>query len=209
MLHSSLVIAGASISMLYRGGGITQDMDAPCQCVVQYMLTSHQWCFCPCHFLLHPPVCQIALWSIAAMSAGASVATRPSVLTAIPAGDIQVSVRFNMNNPNELITNGKRRVYFWTHQVRLSCTSALPARVQQSQSRHRATNTLHFDNAPMGQNLSAGFKSTSNSETVKLLTSHNYTYLPTNLCSSRPLSASSTTAHRYGPRTSSRLLATL
>ncbi|KAF5841782.1 WD40-repeat-containing domain protein [Dunaliella salina] len=40
----------------------------------------------------------------------------PSVLSAIPAGDVQLAVRFNMNNINELITNGRRRVYFWSSQ---------------------------------------------------------------------------------------------
>lgn len=39
------------------------------------------------------------------------------MLTVIPAGDVQHSVRFNMNDMCELISNGKRRVYFWSHQV--------------------------------------------------------------------------------------------
>lgn len=39
------------------------------------------------------------------------------MLTVIPAGDVQHSVRFNMNDMRELISNGKRRVYFWSHQV--------------------------------------------------------------------------------------------
>ena len=62
----------------------------------------------------HPPA-QIALWSIEALRSSPSV--RPCVLTAIPAGDVQFAVRFNMNDVREIITNGKRRVYFWSHQV--------------------------------------------------------------------------------------------
>eukprot|EP00798_Chlamydomonas_sp_ICE-L_P020374 gene20374-27144_t len=58
---------------------------------------------------------EIALWSMAALSAGGAN-TRPNVLTAIPAGDVQTTVKFNMNNLNELMSNGKRRVYFWSHQ---------------------------------------------------------------------------------------------
>mmetsp|Transcript_12567 Transcript_12567/g.27123 ORF Transcript_12567/g.27123 Transcript_12567/m.27123 type:complete len:896 (+) Transcript_12567:296-2983(+) len=57
---------------------------------------------------------EIALWSMASIISEANV--RPCVITAIPAGDTQLAVRFNMNNPNELISNGKRRVYFWMHQ---------------------------------------------------------------------------------------------
>jgi hypothetical protein len=37
-------------------------------------------------------------------------------MTTIPVGDVQFSVRFNMNDSREIITNGKRRVYFWSHQ---------------------------------------------------------------------------------------------
>ncbi len=58
---------------------------------------------------------EIALWSLAA--ARADPTARPCVLTSIPAGDVQFSVRFNMNDMRELISNGKRRVYFWSHQV--------------------------------------------------------------------------------------------
>lgn len=57
---------------------------------------------------------QIALWSLAQLHGNATV--KPAVLTAIPAGDVQFVVKFNMNNETELITNGKRRVYFWTSQ---------------------------------------------------------------------------------------------
>jgi len=32
---------------------------------------------------------------------------QPSVVSAIPAGDVQLAVKFNMNNVNELITNGR------------------------------------------------------------------------------------------------------
>lgn len=61
---------------------------------------------------------EIALWSMSAITASGSggAPVRPNVITAIPAGDVQTTVRFNMNNLNELMTNGKRRVYFWSHQ---------------------------------------------------------------------------------------------
>jgi hypothetical protein len=36
-------------------------------------------------------------------------------MSVVPAGDVQIAVRFNMNNINEIISNGKRRVYFWSH----------------------------------------------------------------------------------------------
>lgn len=44
------------------------------------------------------------------------VSPRPAVLTSIPTGDPQLCVRFNMNNPAELMSNGRRRVYFWQSQ---------------------------------------------------------------------------------------------
>jgi hypothetical protein len=65
--------------------------------------------------LLPPGAVQIALWSMAEICSNSSA--QPAVLTAIPAGDVQVSVKFNMNNVRELISNGKRRVYFWSQQV--------------------------------------------------------------------------------------------
>ncbi|KAG1654648.1 hypothetical protein FOA52_010276 [Chlamydomonas sp. UWO 241] len=57
---------------------------------------------------------EIALWSLAAVRADAASA-RPVVLTSIPAGDTQTSVAFNMNDVSELVSNGKRRAYFWSH----------------------------------------------------------------------------------------------
>ncbi|GIL72955.1 hypothetical protein Vretimale_4604 [Volvox reticuliferus] len=39
---------------------------------------------------------------------------RPIVTTVMPVGDIQFSLRFSPNNPQELISNGKKRVYFWS-----------------------------------------------------------------------------------------------
>ncbi len=54
------------------------------------------------------------MWAM--QSLVADPAPRPAVLTVIPAGDVQLAVRFNMNNPSELISNGKRRVYFWSSQ---------------------------------------------------------------------------------------------
>ncbi|GLC51075.1 hypothetical protein PLESTB_000463200 [Pleodorina starrii] len=39
---------------------------------------------------------------------------RPVVTTVMPLGDIQFSLRFSPNNPQELISNGKKRVYFWS-----------------------------------------------------------------------------------------------
>eukprot|EP00955_Chlamydomonas_euryale_P100305 365274-Chlamydomonas_euryale.AAC.9 len=70
-----------------------------------------------CEALKLPSVArsQIALWSMAMCRVDSSA--RPCVASAIPAGDIQTCVRFNMNNVNELMSNGKRRVYFWSHQV--------------------------------------------------------------------------------------------
>lgn len=54
---------------------------------------------------------QIALWALDALRDGST--SRPAVLTAIPPGDPQFALRFNTNNPRELVSNGRRRVYFW------------------------------------------------------------------------------------------------
>ncbi|GAX79688.1 hypothetical protein CEUSTIGMA_g7129.t1 [Chlamydomonas eustigma] len=57
---------------------------------------------------------EIALWSIPDTRVDSHV--RPCVITSIPAGDMQLAVKFNMNDFKEIMTNGKRRVYFWSHQ---------------------------------------------------------------------------------------------
>ncbi|KAJ9526919.1 hypothetical protein QJQ45_017710 [Haematococcus lacustris] len=55
---------------------------------------------------------EVALWALPSLQSDA--VPRPAVLSVVPAGDVQLSVRFNMNAHNELVTNGRRRVYFWT-----------------------------------------------------------------------------------------------
>ncbi|GFR40429.1 hypothetical protein Agub_g1003 [Astrephomene gubernaculifera] len=83
---------------------------------------------------------EVALWSLAALLNPAAAASappstaaadgtqppqppqprgpggplRPLVTTVVPAGDVQHSIRFSPNNPQELISNGRRRVYFWS-----------------------------------------------------------------------------------------------
>lgn len=39
---------------------------------------------------------------------------RPAATTLVPAGDVQHCIRFSPNNPHELMSNGRRRVYFWS-----------------------------------------------------------------------------------------------
>ncbi|EFJ51972.1 hypothetical protein VOLCADRAFT_103176 [Volvox carteri f. nagariensis] len=48
------------------------------------------------------------------VAAGGPNPLRPIVTTVMPVGDIQFSLRFSPNNPQELISNGKKRVYFWS-----------------------------------------------------------------------------------------------
>ena len=63
---------------------------------------------------------QVSLWSMAALLTPPEAAPpgqgplRPLVTTLVPAGDVQHSIRFSPNNPAELISNGRRRVYFWS-----------------------------------------------------------------------------------------------
>ncbi len=81
---------------------------SPCLYVYTYM------CVCA-HVYVCVLICpQIALWSMQGLISDAE--PRPAVQTTIPTGDVQFAVRFNMNNINELISNGKRRVYFWQSQ---------------------------------------------------------------------------------------------
>ncbi|MEW5317091.1 MAG: hypothetical protein WDW38_008421 [Sanguina aurantia] len=60
------------------------------------------------------PVLQISLWSMAEITSPAPGAVLPHVSSVIPAGDTQHCVRFNMNANNELLSNGPRRIYFWS-----------------------------------------------------------------------------------------------
>ncbi|KXZ56881.1 hypothetical protein GPECTOR_1g795 [Gonium pectorale] len=67
---------------------------------------------------------EVALWSMAALLTPSlqpngqqqqgEAPLRPIVTTLVPAGDVQHSIRFSPNNPQELISNGRRRVYFWS-----------------------------------------------------------------------------------------------
>ncbi|KAG2448277.1 hypothetical protein HYH02_006861 [Chlamydomonas schloesseri] len=63
---------------------------------------------------------EVSLWSMAALLTPPDAAPpgqgplRPLVTTLVPAGDVQHSIRFSPNNPAELISNGRRRVYFWS-----------------------------------------------------------------------------------------------
>eukprot|EP00201_Polytomella_parva_P001508 CAMPEP_0175075524 /NCGR_PEP_ID=MMETSP0052_2-20121109/22066_1 /TAXON_ID=51329 ORGANISM="Polytomella parva, Strain SAG 63-3" /NCGR_SAMPLE_ID=MMETSP0052_2 /ASSEMBLY_ACC=CAM_ASM_000194 /LENGTH=810 /DNA_ID=CAMNT_0016344255 /DNA_START=338 /DNA_END=2773 /DNA_ORIENTATION=+ len=57
---------------------------------------------------------EVALWSMSDLLNSAAPDVRPIVSTSVPAGDVQTTIRFNMNRMDELISNGKRRVYFWT-----------------------------------------------------------------------------------------------
>lgn len=82
----------------------------------RFPVTSHT-CIAPyphmSHMLTPSFVPQIALWAMPTLLNDPS--PKPCVLSAIPAGDAQLSVKFNTNNsPAELMSNGKRRVYFWT-----------------------------------------------------------------------------------------------
>lgn len=56
----------------------------------------------------------IALWAMSSLVAEGR--PKPAVLSAIPTGDPQLAVKFNQNNLTELMSNGKRRVYFWHSQ---------------------------------------------------------------------------------------------
>jgi hypothetical protein len=59
---------------------------------------------------------QVALWSLQVLlsdPAGGPPA-RPLIATTVPAGDPQHCIRFSVNSSQELISNGKRRVYFWS-----------------------------------------------------------------------------------------------
>lgn len=58
---------------------------------------------------------EIAVWLLSDLVSKNGSNTKPAVLTTIPSGDAQTTIRFSMNDVRELITNGKRRVYFWSH----------------------------------------------------------------------------------------------
>eukprot|EP00892_Ulva_mutabilis_P006792 jgi/Ulvmu1/4485/UM002_0210.1 len=51
---------------------------------------------------------ELSLWDLSSGDNCKNLITVP-----IPAGDVQTCVKFNPGNPNELISNGKRRVFFW------------------------------------------------------------------------------------------------
>lgn len=55
---------------------------------------------------------QVALWPLRGIIGGS--VQQPTSLSSVPSGDTQTSIRFNVNNVEELISNGKRRVYFWS-----------------------------------------------------------------------------------------------
>jgi hypothetical protein len=42
---------------------------------------------------------------------------QPSATTPIPAGDVQTRICYNPDDPSELLSNGKRRAYFWRSQL--------------------------------------------------------------------------------------------
>lgn len=59
------------------------------------------------------------MWDLSDL-ASPGVTLRPTITTLVPPGDPQLAVKFNVNNPSEFITNGKRRVYFWQLPPRLA-----------------------------------------------------------------------------------------
>lgn len=61
----------------------------------------------------------MAVWDLSDL-ASPSATLRPTITTLVPPGDPQLAVKFNVNNPSEFITNGKRRVYFWQLPPRLA-----------------------------------------------------------------------------------------
>jgi hypothetical protein len=63
---------------------------------------------------------QVAVWDLSDLASPGSTTLRPTITTLVPPGDPQLAVKFNVNNPVEFITNGKRRVYFWQLPPRLA-----------------------------------------------------------------------------------------
>jgi hypothetical protein len=64
---------------------------------------------------------QLSLWDLQPLSAStgssSSNSLQPSATTPIPAGDVQSRICYNPDDPSELLTNGKRRAYFWRSQL--------------------------------------------------------------------------------------------
>mmetsp|Transcript_33102 Transcript_33102/g.55453 ORF Transcript_33102/g.55453 Transcript_33102/m.55453 type:complete len:898 (-) Transcript_33102:322-3015(-) len=44
----------------------------------------------------------------------------PAAIGSIPAGDVQTCVRFSQEDPSQIVTNGKQRVYFWRSHLGVS-----------------------------------------------------------------------------------------
>lgn len=59
---------------------------------------------------------EVALWSLQVLLSDPhdGPPARPLISTTVPAGDPQMCIRFSVNSSQELISNGKRRVYFWS-----------------------------------------------------------------------------------------------
>jgi hypothetical protein len=66
----------------------------------------------------HLPCMQLSLWDLRPLTASpGSSSLQPSATTPIPAGDVQARICYNPDDPSELLTNGKRRAYFWRSQL--------------------------------------------------------------------------------------------
>jgi hypothetical protein len=60
---------------------------------------------------------QLSLWDLRPLTGPGSSSLQPSATTPIPAGDVQCRICYNPDDPSELLTNGKRRAYFWRSQL--------------------------------------------------------------------------------------------
>ncbi|WIA32991.1 hypothetical protein OEZ86_006150 [Tetradesmus obliquus] len=61
---------------------------------------------------------ELSLWDLRPLTASpGSSSLQPSATTPIPAGDVQSRICYNPDDPSELLTNGKRRAYFWHSQL--------------------------------------------------------------------------------------------